>query len=48
MIHFRIKLDESTFPGNEALLSAKLRFVTDQKIKGDLLFTRTLTTGTKG
>ena len=46
--HFSIQLDESTLPGNEALLLAYVRFVMDQEIHEELLFARTLTTDTKG
>ncbi|KAJ8933745.1 hypothetical protein NQ318_015594 [Aromia moschata] len=41
-IYFSIQLDESTLPGNEALLLAY-----DPKIHEELLFARTLTTDTK-
>lgn len=44
--HFSIQLDESTLPGNEALLLAYVRFVMDQEIHEELLFARTLTTDT--
>ncbi|KAF2897575.1 hypothetical protein ILUMI_08601 [Ignelater luminosus] len=46
--HFSIQLDESTLPGNEALLLAYVRFIADQEIHEELLFARTLTTDTKG
>ncbi|XP_051791387.1 protein ZBED8-like [Erpetoichthys calabaricus] len=46
--HFSIQLNESTLPGNEALLLAYVRFVMDQEIHEELLFARTLTTNTKG
>lgn len=46
--HFSIQVDESTLPGNEALLLAYVRFVMDQEIYEELLFARTLTTDTKG
>ena len=45
--HFFIQLDESTLPGNEALLLAYVRYVMDQEIHEELLFARTLTTDTK-
>jgi len=41
-------LDESTLPGNEALLLACVCFVIDQKIHEKMLFAKTLTTDTKG
>lgn len=46
--HFSIQLDESTLPGNEALLLAYVRFIMDQEIHEEILFARTLTTDTKG
>ena len=46
--HFYVQLDESTLPGNEALLLAYIRFIMDQEIHEELLFARTLTTDTKG
>ena len=47
--HFSIQLDESTLPGNEALLLAYVRYVImDQEIQEEVLFARTLTTDTKG
>ena len=46
--HFSIQLDESTLPGNEALLLAYVRFVRDEEIHEELLFARNLTTDTKG
>jgi hypothetical protein len=46
--HFSVQLDESTLPGNEALLMAYIRFIMDQEIHEELLFARTLTTDTKG
>ena len=46
--HFSIQLDESTLPGNEALLLAYVRFIMNQEIQEELLFARTLTTDTKG
>jgi len=48
MTHFSIQLDESTLPGNEALLLAYVRFVMDQEIHEELLFARALKTDTKG
>lgn len=46
--HFSIQLDESTLPGNEALLLAYVRFVMGEEIHEELLFARTLKTDTKG
>lgn len=46
--YFSIQLDESTLPGNEALLFSYVRFVMDLQIHEELLFARTLTTDTKG
>ncbi|XP_025266439.1 SCAN domain-containing protein 3-like [Camponotus floridanus] len=46
--HFSIQLDESTLPGNEALLLAYVRFVIDEEIHEELLFAKTLETDTKG
>ncbi|GBP35826.1 hypothetical protein EVAR_27746_1 [Eumeta japonica] len=46
-IHFSIQLDESTLPGNEALLLACIRFVMGEEIYEELLFAKTLKTDTK-
>ncbi|GBP51331.1 hypothetical protein EVAR_34117_1 [Eumeta japonica] len=46
--HFSIQLDESTLPGNEALLLAYVRFVTGEEIHEELRFVKTLKTDTKG
>lgn len=46
--HFSIQLDESTLPGNEALLLAYARFVMDEEIHEELLFAKTLKSDTKG
>ncbi|GBP77120.1 Zinc finger MYM-type protein 6 [Eumeta japonica] len=46
--HFSIQLDESTLPGNEALLLAYVRFVMGEEIHEELLFAKTLKTDTKG
>ncbi|KAH1017045.1 hypothetical protein HUJ05_007773 [Dendroctonus ponderosae] len=46
--HFSIQLDESTLPGNEALLLAYVRFVMDEEIHKELLFAKTLKSCTKG
>jgi hypothetical protein len=48
MTHFSIQLDESTLPGNEALILAYVHYVMNQEIHEELLFARTLTTDTKG
>lgn len=46
-IQFFIQLDESTLPGNEALLLAYVRFVKDEKICQELLFAKNSVTNTK-
>ncbi|XP_044747388.1 protein ZBED8-like isoform X1 [Coccinella septempunctata] len=46
--HFSIQLDESTLPGNEALLLAHVRFVMDEEMHEELLFAKKLETDTKG
>src|SRR5436189_3007998 len=46
--HFSIQLDESTLPGNEALLLTYVRFVMNEEIYEELLFAKTLKTDTKG
>ncbi|GBP17923.1 SCAN domain-containing protein 3 [Eumeta japonica] len=46
--HFSIQLDESSLPGNEALLLAYVRFIMEEEIHEELLFARTLETDTKG
>ncbi|KAE9528709.1 hypothetical protein AGLY_012284 [Aphis glycines] len=45
---FSIQLDESTLPGNEALLLAYVRFVKEEKICQGLLFSKNLLTDIKG
>ncbi|GBP14183.1 SCAN domain-containing protein 3 [Eumeta japonica] len=45
--HFSIQLDESTLPGNEALLLAYVQFVMDEQIHEEQLFAKTLKTDTK-
>ncbi|CAH2007776.1 unnamed protein product, partial [Acanthoscelides obtectus] len=45
--HFSIQLDELTLPDNAALLLAYVRFIMNQEIYEELLFTRTLITDTK-
>ncbi|KAK4872134.1 hypothetical protein RN001_016258 [Aquatica leii] len=44
---FSIQLDESTLPGNVALLLAYVRFIMNQEIYEERHFARTLTTDTK-
>ncbi|GBP65634.1 SCAN domain-containing protein 3 [Eumeta japonica] len=44
---FSIQVDESTLPGNEALLLAYVRFVMGEEIHEELLFAKTLKTDTK-
>ncbi len=45
---FGLQLDESTLPGNEALLLGYARFITDSKIRQELLFIEELKTDTRG
>lgn len=45
---FSIQIDESTLPGNEALLLAYLRCVKEKTICQELLFAKNLVTHTKG
>jgi len=45
---FSIQLDESTLPGNEALLLAYVRFTKEEQICQELLFAKFLQTDTKG
>jgi zinc finger BED domain-containing protein 5/7/8/9 len=45
---FSLQLDESTLPGNEALLLAYVRFIEDGSLKEELLFAKQLKTNTKG
>lgn len=45
---FSIQLDESTLPGNEALLLAYVRFSKEEQICQELLFAKYLQTDTKG
>lgn len=47
-IHFSIQQDETTLPGNEALLLADVRFVMDEEIHEKLLFAKTLEMDSKG
>ncbi|KAG8236678.1 hypothetical protein J437_LFUL017069 [Ladona fulva] len=45
---FALQLDESTLPGNESVLLAYVRFIKDENLSQELLFTRRLETDTKG
>ncbi|KFD64799.1 hypothetical protein M514_23011 [Trichuris suis] len=45
---FSLQLDESTLPGNEAVLLAYVRFIKEEKFVQELLFARELVTDTKG
>ncbi|VVC31916.1 Ribonuclease H-like domain [Cinara cedri] len=45
---FSIQLDESTLPGNEALLLVYVRFVKEEKICQELLLAKNLMTDTQG
>jgi hypothetical protein len=45
---FALQLDESTLPGNEALLLAYVRFIKDESLVQELLFARLLDIHTKG
>lgn len=45
---FGLQLDESTLPGNEALLLGYCRFIRDNKIVQELLFAKELETDTRG
>uniref|UniRef100_A0A5S6Q641 DUF4371 domain-containing protein n=1 Tax=Trichuris muris TaxID=70415 RepID=A0A5S6Q641_TRIMR len=45
---FSLQLDESTLPGNEALLLAYVRFIKDGNLVQELLFAKELVTDTKG
>jgi hypothetical protein len=46
--NFSIQLDESTLPGNEALLLAYVRFIMNENMYEELLFARNLVADTKG
>ena len=46
--HFSIQLDESTLPGNEALLLAYVHFIENEAVVQELLFAKLLETNTKG
>uniref|UniRef100_A0A5S6QD77 DUF4371 domain-containing protein n=1 Tax=Trichuris muris TaxID=70415 RepID=A0A5S6QD77_TRIMR len=45
---FVLQLDESTLPGNEALLLAYVHFIKDEQLTQEFLFARELSTDTKG
>ena len=45
---FGLQLDESTLPGNEALLLAYARFIKDENVAQELLFAKELETDTRG
>ena len=45
---FSLQFDESTLPGNEALLLAYIRFVKEDKFCQELIFAKFLETDTKG
>ena len=45
---FALQFDESTLPGNEALLLAYVRFIKDESLANEFLFARQLETDTKG
>ncbi|KFD53559.1 hypothetical protein M513_05475, partial [Trichuris suis] len=47
-IEFSLQLDESTLPGNEALLLAYVRFIKDEQLTQEFLFSRELSTDAKG
>ena len=45
---FALQLDESTLRDNEAILLAYVRFIDDKGLREEMLFARSLRTGTKG
>lgn len=45
---FSLQIDESTLPGNEALLLGYVRFIDNEQIKEEFLFAKYLETDTKG
>ena len=45
---FSLQIDESTMPGNEALLLAYVRFIQEENMVEEMLFARPLITDTKG
>jgi hypothetical protein len=45
---FALQLDESTLPGNESLLLVYVRFIKDESLVQELLFSRLLHIQTKG
>lgn len=48
LTEFSLQVDESTLPGNEALLLAYVRFPNDGNVRQEMLFARNLITDTKG
>lgn len=48
LTEFSLQVDESTLPGNEALLLAYVRFPNDGNVRQEMLFARSLITDTKG
>ena len=44
---FSLQIDESTMPGNEALLLAYVRFIQEENMVEEMLFARPLITDTK-
>ena len=45
---FSLQIDESTMPGNEALLLAYVRFIQEENMVEEILFARPLISDTKG
>ena len=45
---FSLQIDESTMPGNEALLRAYVRFIQEENMVEEMLLARPLITDTKG
>ena len=45
---FSLQIDESTMPGNEALLLAYVRFIQEDNLVEEMFFARPLMTDTKG
>ena len=45
---FSLQIDESTLPGNEALLLAYVRFIQEGKLVEEMLFARPPVTNSKG
>jgi hypothetical protein len=48
MTEFSLQIDESTLPGNEALLLAYVRFPNDGHVQQEMLFAKNMTTDTTG